>query len=442
MKIMVMPIDLEIGGSEINALDLAAAVQGRGHEVVVIGRSGPLTGVAERAGLRVVPVPIARRARPNPLSSRAIRRAIRAEKPDLVHVYEALSCTEAFFGVGFRRARRVPLVATLYGMNVDEFMPRSVPMIAGTRDLELELAGNRDPDAVFLLDPPVNTDENRPSLDAGRQQRQSWGVADDEELVVIVCRLDVWMKIDSLMDCIDAVDLLARERWIRLAVVGEGPARQALEHRASRVNERHGRPVVDVVGPMLDPVPAYQAADVVVGMGTSLLRGMAAGKPAILAGELGYVQLIEPSTIEPFLHQGFWGIGNGARASHALAGLLDDVLGRSAGERQMLGDFGRAFVVERFGLRTSTDKLLDMYERVLAWSPSKRSLVTETARVPFSVVVRKVRDRLPGRRQGVKTLATPTDLGEEYLSANAFLPQRAAAPTHEAQPSRVAANDA
>src|SRR4051794_35818014 len=149
MKIMVMPIDLEIGGSEISAIDLAAAVQKHGHDVVVIGRPGPLNEVARRAGLRVVNVPITRRVRPNPLNSRAISRAIRREKPDLIHVYEALSCTEAFFGVRLWRSARVPLVATLYGMNIDGFMPRAVPMIAGTLDIQVELAETRDPAAVY-----------------------------------------------------------------------------------------------------------------------------------------------------------------------------------------------------------------------------------------------------------------------------------------------------
>lgn len=426
MKIMVMPIDMEIGGSEINALDLAIEVHHRGHEVVVIGRPGPLTEVAERAGVRVLAVPIARRARPNPLSSRAIRDAIRTEMPDLVHVYEAHSCTEAFFSVGFGRGRRVPLVATLYGMNVDEFMPRAVPMIAGTYDLQLELATSRDPGTVFLLDPPINTDANCPDRRAGHHQRVTWGVADDEELVVIVSRLDIWMKIDSLMDSIDAVDLLAGERRIRLAVVGDGPARQALEHRASKVNQRHGRRVVDVVGHMLDPVPAYQAADVVVGMGTSLLRGMSAGKPAVLVGELGHVELIESSTMQPYLRQGFWGMGDGTRATGALAGLIAEVLDRSPEDRQRLGDFGRSFVIERFGLQSSTDHLLDMYSTVLSLSPSPRLLMTEVVRVPLSVALRKVKDRLPARRQGVRALGAPADLGDHYLSANAFLPQESA----------------
>ena len=46
MKVLVCPCSLQLGGSEINAVDLAAAVQQRGHEAVVFGRPGPL---AERA---------------------------------------------------------------------------------------------------------------------------------------------------------------------------------------------------------------------------------------------------------------------------------------------------------------------------------------------------------------------------------------------------------
>lgn len=424
MKIMVMPIGFEIGGSEINAIDLAAAVQELGHEVVVIGRPGPLGERARSAGLRVISVPITRRGRPNPLNSRAIGRAIRREKPDLVHVYEALSCIEAFFGVRLWRSAKVPLVATLYGMNVDGFLPRAVPMIAGTRDVQVELAATRDPASVHLLDPPVDTRANRPDDEAGRRQRLAWGVGDDEELVVIVSRLDVWMKIDSLMDAIDAVDILASERSVRLAVVGDGPARAALEYRAADVNRRHGRRVVDVVGAMVDPVPAYQAADVVVGMGTSLLRGMATGKPAVLAGELGYVDLIEPSSIEPYLRQGFWGMGDGVRAASALAGLIADVFDRDAAGRRQLGEFGRAFVVERFGLPAAADQLIGMYEQVARWTPSRRRLVAELLRVPVAVVLHKVMDHLPGRRRGVKSLDAPSELGDSYLSANAFIRRR------------------
>ena len=43
MRILVYPHDLGIGGSQLNAIELAAAVQRLGHEVIVYGRPGPRT---------------------------------------------------------------------------------------------------------------------------------------------------------------------------------------------------------------------------------------------------------------------------------------------------------------------------------------------------------------------------------------------------------------
>ena len=40
MRIVVYPHRLEIGGSQINAIELAAAVRDLGHEVIVFGQPG------------------------------------------------------------------------------------------------------------------------------------------------------------------------------------------------------------------------------------------------------------------------------------------------------------------------------------------------------------------------------------------------------------------
>ena len=42
MRILVYPHDLAIGGSQINAVDLAAGAAAAGHAVVIYGRPGPL----------------------------------------------------------------------------------------------------------------------------------------------------------------------------------------------------------------------------------------------------------------------------------------------------------------------------------------------------------------------------------------------------------------
>lgn len=419
MKLIVMPIGLQIGGSEINAIELAASVAGRGHDVAVLARPGPLTEMVNRLGLRMIDASIATRGRPHPSSARAIREVVRAEKPDLLHTYEALTCTEAFFGAGFRD--RVPVIATLYGMNVDGFLPRAVPVVAGTVEVEESLLERRARERVFRLEPPIDTTTNSPDPIDGTRQRAEWGVGPADELVVIASRLDIWMKIDSLMDAIDSVALLASTRpRIRLIVVGDGPARAALEHRAQQVNARFDRPVVTLVGPMHDPVPAYRAADVVVGMGTSLLRGMSIGRPAVLVGELGHVLPITPDTVTPLLHRGFWGMGDGRRATAELAAQIAHLLDADSDYRDQLGSWSRALVHERFGLEPSTDRLLEMYQRALDDPMPRKDVLGEAVRVPAAVVARKFQDRLPGRRSGMKSVQTPTALGDEYQSANAW----------------------
>src|SRR5262249_12231056 len=268
------------GGGEINGGGPAAAVQQRGHEAVVFGRPGPLADRARDMGLRVLSAKTSLRLRPSPLAARELRAVVRRERPDIVHAYEGYTCTEAFYAVGLRN--RPALVGTLYTMSVDAFIPRAFPAIAGTAALEAELLLDRPAAAVFRLDPPVDVVANAPDPEDGLRFRAAHGISAGESVVAIVSRLDLWLKMDSLMAAIAAAGTLAAARPVRLVVVGDGMARETLTRRAEAVNAAHGRQVVIMAGPMVDPVPAYRAADVVIGMGTSLLRGMATAKPTVL----------------------------------------------------------------------------------------------------------------------------------------------------------------
>jgi glycosyltransferase involved in cell wall biosynthesis len=414
VKVLVMPIGLSIGGSEINAVELAASVRARGHDVAVVGQQGPLAPVARSLGLRVIEIEHPWRAPPRPATARVLRRVIKDEQPHVVHVYEPFCGVEAFYAVGL--SQNVPVVTTLYGMSVDAYMPRVTTVIGGTEAMCEELRATRSTDSVFLIEPPVDTTINRPDDGSGRRQRRAWGVSDDTDLVVMVSRLDLWMKLDALMDGVDAVSRLAQQRNVRLAVVGDGPVRPALERRAAEVNRRHGRRVVDVVGAMVDPVPAYRAADVVAGMGTSLLRGMAAGKPAVVVGELGFVRRVDPTSIDLFRYQGFWGRGSGARAHERLAAELGSLLDMSESDRSQLVQWGRELVSTHHGLESCTNRLLDVYQSASTRPVDRPRTLREYGRVPAAVVARKLRDRLPGRRAGLASLDADTNLPNEYWS--------------------------
>ena len=129
--------------------------------------------------------------------------------------------------------------------------------------------------------------------------------------MVCTSRIALNAKLEALVEAVDAVDLLAGELPVRLVIVGDGDAREPLAARAAAVNQRWNRTVVTLTGADPDPRPAYAAADVVLGMGTSTLRGLAFAKPGIVQGERGFATTFTPETSEMFLHQGMWGLGNG-----------------------------------------------------------------------------------------------------------------------------------
>ncbi len=366
MRLLVAPHDLGIGGSQINAIDLAAGAAAAGHEVVVYGKPGPLVDYIESRGLEFIP---ARELRYRPAPSRIAQLATlaRQRRLDLIHAYEWPPCLDAYFGAHLGGG--VPLLCTVLSMWVSPLVPPSIPLIMGTEALAEEARQtHRAP--VSVLEPPIDAVADAPSID-GAPLLTEFGVGADELLVVTVSRLSLELKVDALVDAIDAIDLIAGELPVTLLIVGDGPAAASLRARAEQVNRRWQREVVKFAGARLDPRPAYAAADLVVGMGSSALRAMAIAKPVVVQGEAGFSRVFEPASYDYFLREGFWGVGEGLANAPRLAEQMRDLL-TDAERRERLASYGRATVVERFSLQRAIGLQLDAYERVVAAGVERR----------------------------------------------------------------------
>jgi L-malate glycosyltransferase len=381
LQILVYAHDLSIGGSQINAIDLAAGVAATGHQVFVYGILGPLVEYIHQRGLPYIE---ARRLRYRPAPSRILQLAAlaRTHRLDLIHAYEWPPCLDAYFATGL--AMRVPVLCTVLSMAVMPFVPRSLPLIMGTEALA-EQARQVQRGEVWVMEPPIDVEWDQPGID-GQPFRNEHNVTRDELLIVSVSRLAVDLKLDALVRVIDAAELLAVRYRVRLVLVGGGPAHAALQCRAAAVNRRRGREVVTLAGPRLDPRQAYAAADVVLGMGSSALRALAIGRPVVVQGEQGFSEICEPDTLPIFLRQGFHGVGDNTVGAERLACQLESLL-CDAHRREALGRFGRSLVVERFSLERAVDRQLQIYESVLghrarrsyreAASSAARALVLE-----------------------------------------------------------------
>ena len=115
--------------------------------------------------------------------------------------------------------------------------------------------------------------------------------------------------------------------------------------------------------------PAYAAADVVVGMGGSALRGMAFAKPVIVVGEKNFAEVFDQDTAQGFYDRGIYGLGDGSRGHQPLATRIER-LAHGPDRMRSIGGFSREFVLKHFSLETVADAL-DGYLRnaVLASPP-------------------------------------------------------------------------
>jgi glycosyltransferase involved in cell wall biosynthesis len=406
MRVVVGLHHLELGGSQLNALDLAVAMRERGHEMMIFGvcqrEPGPMVDLARSAGLPVRlarhPLERTRWARPFRLSvSRRLMAVVREHRADLVHVYEYPLILDAFHGPHLRLG--VPVVGTVYGMGVSKWVPRYPELIVGTGQIVEDTTRFRD--RPTLIAPPVNLDGDDPTTMDGHSFRLVHGIADGELAVVVVSRLEPDMKAEGIRRAIDAFALLADPR-LRLIVVGAGPSYDELADRAEKANATLGRPAVVFTGSLADPRPAYAAADVALGMGGSGLRAMAFGAPLVVLGVGGFSRIFAPESVDYFRREGAFGVGNGDLDPAPLAEQIAS-LAADAGRRQRLGAWSRQHIIDEYGLASAADKLAEVYGRALAENagPGRRireSLRAGAHRVGAEIVPTGLKARVRGWR--------------------------------------------
>jgi len=396
MKVLVYPGVMEIGGSQINAIELAQDAAGRGHEVMLFGPDGALVPMVREAGLEYVRAP-REHTWPSPRNMAALVDLVRGRRIDVVHAYEWGPSLDVAFGP--HRRLGTPMVTTVLSMSVPALVPEHEPLVVGTPQLFDEQRLIRD--RVHLIEPPIDTVRNAPGV-AGPSIREQLGIDAGDLVVGVVSRLAVqYGKLDGILVAIDVVGRLAARWPVRLVVVGEGPGLAVVADRAAAVNSEHGRDVVIVTGGLLDPRPAYDTADVVIGMGSSALKGMAFGKPLVVQGEEGFWQALTEESLPMFAGQGWFGrSGAGAEDfERALAPLLADPSLRAA-----CGALGRRIVEEHYSLAAAGEAQVAVYEDAIARRPSLAR--ASSALRHSSIEVAKFKAAMARDRAGLRIRAT------------------------------------
>ncbi|WP_461635094.1 glycosyltransferase [Glutamicibacter soli] len=350
-----------MGGSQLNAIDIASQLQDEGHEVIVYGWPGPLVERIKERGLEFIASPRPR-FRPTPSIVADLRRLAVERQLDVLHGFEwppSLECRLAVQGLEGKTS-----VSTVMSMAVADFIPRDMALTVGTEQIRDERA-RKGYSQVSLLEPPIDTEENRTDAALGGEFRRAHGIPQDRLLLVVVSRLVPELKLEGILAAIEHVGKLSEHRKVTLAIVGDGSAEDLVAARAAAVNQARPGTII-MCGRMSDPRGAYAAADIMLGMGGSALKSLSFAKPLIVQGENGFWKLLDESSLDEFEWQGWYGVGEGTeRGESALAAELDRILDDEP-LRGRLGVFGRRLVQDRYSLQAAAATMEGIYAGALA----------------------------------------------------------------------------
>jgi len=375
--------ELDTGGAELSAIEIADAVVRAGGRALVLSEGGRLVPRLAAAGAEFVPFAAATK---NPLrilwNARSIARMIATEGVDLVHARSRAPAWSAL--IAARRTGR-PFVTTYHGAYNEKtrlknaynaVMARGDIVIANshyTKRLVAERYGT-PLDRITVIyrgvdgetfDPSVILDERKAAL------RTRWNIAPDTPVILHAARLTAW-KGQSIV--IEAARRLASDGRLGSAVVvlagdaqGRSTYRERLESELAAA-DLAGRVILP--GHVDDIPAAFALARIAVvasiepeAFGRAATEAQVMGCP-VVATDIGAPPetVLAPPRVPKSEATG-WLVPPGDPA--ALATAMAEALALSSADRAAIGARARAHVLANFSLEAMRRETLAVYDRLL-----------------------------------------------------------------------------
>lgn len=373
--------ELETGGAELSAIEMAAAITGAGGRALVVSQGGRMEGALKAAGGELIRMPVASKA-PWQIwrNGREIAKIAQREDVALLH---ARSRAPAWSTLMAARQTGLPFITTYHGAYGESgamkryyngVMVRGRLVIANS-DYIAQLIEDRyqTPRAkIRVIHRGVDAGFDPALVSAERIKtiRQRWGVGDGLRIVLLAGRLTNWKGQRVLIDAFAQLDREGHTDNTVVVLAGDHQGREAYRDQLLEQIEAAGLTGrVLLVGHEDDMPGAFGAAHIAVvassepeAFGRTAVEAQAMGCPVIATRHGAPPEtVIAPPDAGPERQTG-WLTQPGDAAD--LAAHLAEALALPDAARQQLGANARTNVQENFTSSLMKSKTLLVYNEV------------------------------------------------------------------------------
>jgi glycosyltransferase involved in cell wall biosynthesis len=373
--LQVVP-ELETGGAEQSAIDVAQAVVRAGGQALVATRGGRMTARLEADGGRLAQMPVQTK---NPLvmlgNAARLTALIRQEKVSIVH---ARSRAPAFSALWAARTTRTPFVATYHGVYkaqsglkrwYNAVMTRGDLVIANSDYTRAHVLAEHGIDPARLVTIPRGIDLARfdPAFvtpDRVEALRTAWNIpADGRTRILLAGRLT---RIKGHLTIVEAARRMAaagrRDFLILFAGDDQGRTGYAAEVQAA-IDAAGLTEAIRIVGHCDDMPAAYKLADLAIlpttvpeSFGRAAVEPQAMGRPVIASDHGGVTETVV---------DGVTGWLAPVEDAEGWAAALGRAIDLGPGKRLEMGEAGKKRARQLYSVDAMCAATLAAYEQVL-----------------------------------------------------------------------------
>ncbi|MBQ8401225.1 MAG: glycosyltransferase, partial [Clostridia bacterium] len=389
MNILMVTMQMQIGGAETHILELCRALHRRGHHITLVSNGGVYADMLAKEGIGQVTLPFHTK---NPSAvikagaglDRCIREGNAYGDYDLVHAHDRIPAWicgrlwDKYRKHPLRRnGREVPLfrfVTTAhlnFSINplwrrISRWGERTMSVSEDIVDYLVDEYGCVR-ERIHTTINGIDMEKFSPDTDF-TPVLEEFGLAQgkDRRRLVYMSRLDADRAAYAYTIARIAPKLAEKHPELDILIVGGGTEEGAIRALAAESNRKAGRQIVTMTGGRADTNRFCAMADVFVGVSRSALEAMAAAKPVIVAGNQGVLGIFDETKLPVAMDTNFCCRGCGDFTDEQMLAAIETMLAKSPEELAEMGQWCREVIREHYTADRMAQDYEDLYRAAMA----------------------------------------------------------------------------